>query len=185
MEDRHQAKGAEGEGQHHADHGDAEGLGPHRHQFLQLTFKTREEEQGIKPQRGHRLQGAEALVVEGWNLLHRHMRKAGHHLGERSGKLHLGLRRHQKVKARSTNQHASKEFPKNRGELKAHQHLSEGAGRHEDQHEAKDADQRFRQFEVVTADFAQQGGQQHQAGHVSRRTLMVIPPLNCSLDDPN
>ena len=76
VEDGHEAKGAEGKGQHHTHHSDTEGLGPHRHQFLQLALETCKEEQGVEPQRGHRLQSSEALVVQKRNLVHRHMGKA-------------------------------------------------------------------------------------------------------------
>ena len=45
MEEAHQAKGSQGKGEHYAHHCHREGLLPYGHQFIQLTFQSRKEQQ--------------------------------------------------------------------------------------------------------------------------------------------
>ena len=63
MENAHQAKGSKGKGQYHAHDRHREGLLPDSHELIQLTFQSREEQQGIEAKGGHRLKRPETLVV--------------------------------------------------------------------------------------------------------------------------
>ena len=71
------------------------------------------------------------------------MRQTGDNIGEGSGKLHLSLRRDQKMQTRGADQHPGQKFTKDCWELKPHQHLRQGASSNKDQHEAQNADQSF------------------------------------------
>ena len=149
MEQGHQADGAQGERQGHTGHRHRGGLGAHRHQLVQIALQSGEKQQREQAQIGHGLQAGETLGVELRHRVRRDIGQRAHQLQHRLAKGGLGFRRHDQMQAGGANDHPGDQFTEDRGQLQAHQQLSQQPGRHEDHQKAADPDQRVGHLELV------------------------------------
>ena len=101
------------------------------------------------------------------------MGQPSHRIGEGTIELHLGLWRHQQMQSRCTDDHSGQQLSEDRRQLETNQYFRKRSGCHKNQHETEHTDQRFGDFEVMAADFAQQGRKQHGAAQHTRQTLVV------------
>ena len=179
VEDAHQTKGSQCEGKHHAHHSHGEGLSTDGDQFFKLALQTREEQQREQTQIGNGLEGAKCLVVDLRDLIGWNMGQSAHHTTKKGAELNLCFRRHQQMQPGGANDHARQELAQDGGQFKTNQNLRKGSRRNEDEHEAKNADQRFGDLEVMAADLTQQCGKQHGCRRAITPTLVVKIDPDC------
>ena len=180
MEDGHQSPGAQGKGEHHTGHSHGERLGANGDQFFQFTLQASEEQQGVEPELRHRFQRGETLVVDPRHGIRGDIHQAAHQTDHPIAELHLRFRRHQQVQTGGTDQYSREQFPKDRGQLKAHQHLRQQARSHENQGETGHPNQGFGHFKIMGGDLGQQGheqGRHRSSEHRNRESLSRGPYL--------